>query len=631
MAYRLNQEQCRDFEFSSRREWLLTNGIGGYAMGTASGANTRRYHGLLVAATKPPTTRMVLLAGIEAYASVGTQSYGLSTNQYVGAVHPTGYTILESFSVDTHAEWIWQTGPTKIRLRVALTEGQNSVTLEYTNLGAAAVQLTLRPLVEHKFYHDNFRFMDFYPDQVSFPEGKTVLTHQGVTLSLVHEGADRSPTTGWYYRFEHQRESERGLDPLDDEFCPCELRYQLAPGASILLGASSEEQFTPAKFTDLPEEDSSMEERLSQASRAFLVSGAGRKTILAGYPWFTDWGRDTMISIPGICLANGMIEEAKKILRGYASQMHQGLIPNRFVDRGETPEYNTVDATLWFANACHLTLQEGEDKEFEGEVTAWLGDVIEWHIKGTQFGIGVDASDGLLTQGEQGIQLTWMDAKVGDWVVTPRHGKPVEVNGLWINLLNIYLALIAKSRKSRPDLEALLAKATNSFEAKFWREIDGFYLDTVDPDDVSLRPNQLIAMSLPYSPCQADHAARALSAIEEQLLTPAGLRTLSPSDPAYHGRFEGPLSDRDAAYHQGTVWPWLIGSYVAASLKFVGNADACRAALEPIAGRLDDCGLGGIAEVYDGDEPQYAGGCPWQAWSVAETLRAYKLLASFEK
>lgn len=631
MAYRLTQEQCRDFDYSSRCEWLLTNGIGGYAMGTASGANTRRYHGLLVAAIKPPTSRMVLLAGIEAYASVGTLSYGLSTNQYVGAVHPTGYTILESFMVDSHAEWIWQAGTSRIRLRVALTEGENAVSLEYSNLGTVPIQLTLRPLVEHKFYHDNFRFMDFYPDQVSFPDGKTVLTHQGVTLTLVHEGADRSPTTGWYYRFEHQRESERGLDPLDDEFCPCELRYHLDPGQSILLGATSSEEFKTTSFTDASEQTPSIEDDLARSSRLFLVSGGGRETILAGYPWFTDWGRDTMISIPGICLANGKLAAAKNILRGYASQMHQGLIPNRFVDRGETPEYNTVDATLWFANACHLSLQEEEDKEFEAEVTAWLGDVIEWHVKGTQFGIGVDSKDGLLTQGEPGIQLTWMDAKVGDWVVTPRHGKPVEINGLWINLLNIYLALIAKAGKSRPDLSELLKKATASFEQKFWREIDGFYLDTVDPDDVSLRPNQLIAMSLPYTPCHAEHAARALGEIRAQLLTPAGLRTLSPSDPAYHGRFEGPLSDRDAAYHQGTAWPWLIGSYIAASLRFVGNADHCREALNFVADRLMDCGLGGIAEVYDGDEPQYAGGCPWQAWSVAETLRAYKLLASFKK
>lgn len=608
-------------------EWLLPNGIGGFAMGTASGANTRRYHGHLVAATRAPEVRTVLLAGIEAFATVQGETYGVSTNQYVGAVHPQGFRILKEFSVSDVAQWVFEVGPTTLTKRLGIHSGQNACTVSYTNSGPEGVALTLRPLVSHKFYHENFRFTDFYPEFMLFPEDRTVLTHQGLTLSLEHPGAARTPTTGWFYRFEHEREVERGLDPLDDLFCPCELTYFLEPGAIISLVAATTEGVAPI---DLPPVEAvgnaSLVERLESAAGDFIVKANGRTTVLAGYPWFTDWGRDTMVALPGICLETGHIEDAKAILRGYASRMDHGLVPNRFSDHKESVDTNTVDATLWFANAVHLTLEKEWDGTLAKEAFGWLKESHEWHLKGTLFGIKMDPRDGLLTQGAPGVQLTWMDAKVGDWVVTPRHGKPVEVNGLWVNMLRVLAQLAEKLGEPFEAYNSQADHAQQSMMATFWHERLGYFLDTADPADASLRPNQLVAMALPFAPLSGPNVIRALETIERELLTPFGIRTLGPGEPGYRGRFEGHLSERDAAYHQGSAWPWLLGAYVAAVVRHTGDIDRARAALAKVPDMLDSCGLGSIAEVYDGDTPQYAGGCPFQAWSVGEVLRAVKLV-----
>lgn len=623
MRYRIEQARCRDYSVSSRLEWVLPNGLGGFAMGSVAGTNTRRYHGHLVAAIKPPTHRMVLLSAIEAYATVNGNTYGISSNQYSGAVHPQGYTLIEEFSVGKYAEWVFLLDGERIRKRLAIHQGADACTVEYTNLAGVPVQLGLRPLVCHKFYHDNFRITDFYPEFLVFPQDKTILSHEGVSLVLNHPAAQRSPTTGWYYRFERPREAERGLDPVDDLFCPCELGYLLAPGETVRLSASTQESTEPTVIPVQKDSSESLLDELRTAARMFLVTAPERTTIIGGYPWFTDWGRDTMIALPGVCLATGEVGEAREILRAYASQMKQGLIPNRFVDKGETPDYNTVDATLWFANAIHQTLEADWDEKFGRECFGWLKEAFEWHVKGTMFGIQVDPSDGLLTQGASGFQLTWMDAKVGDWVVTPRHGKPIEVNGLWINLLRVAERLCDRLGDDGDEFARAAAMAEGNMESRFWHEVYGHYLDTADPDDASLRPNQVIAMGLPFAPLAGENAQKALAKVRRELLTPYGLRSLGPKEPGYCGRYEGPLSARDAAYHQGTVWPWLLGPYVSAVMRVLGDVDHCRSVLAKSASWLAECGLGGISEVYDGDAPQYAGGCPWQAWSVAETLRAW--------
>jgi predicted glycogen debranching enzyme len=330
-----------------------------------------------------------------------------------------------------------------------------------------------------------------------------------------------------------------------------------------------------------------------------------------------------MISIPGIFLATGQPELAREVLRSYAGAMSQGLIPNRFPDQGEQPEYNTADATLWFVNSVYLTLRADWQQDFAEEAMAWLDEVHKWHQKGTKFGIVVDRSDGLLRQGAAGVQLTWMDAKVGDWVVTPRHGKPVEVNGLWANALRVMEWLSGKLGLDSMSFANAARQTEDSFRAKFWKGTLGHYLDTIEPDDASLRPNQLIAMALPFGPAVGPNAKSALAKIKEELLTSNGIRTLGPNEPGYHGRYEGSLPERDAAYHQGTAWPWLVGQYSSAVHRLTGDVAEARSALEPARQWMEAYGFGGIAEVFDGDAPQFPGGCPWQAWSVAEILRAW--------
>ena len=363
-------------------------------------------------------------------------------------------------------------------------------------------------------------------------------------------------------------------------------------------------------------------DKLALGAKHFELKVGKRDSIIAGYPWFTDWGRDTMISLPGICLASGDWDRAAKILCSYADSICDGLIPNRFVETGAEPEYNTVDATLWFINAIHQTLLAKYDRDLASRLHEVGKSIVAQHVRGTRYGIKVD-DDGLLKQGGQGLQLTWMDAKVGDWVVTPRHGKPVEVNGLWINALRVLEWLGETLDEDTASLKALAERAETSFSLKFWSDQLGFFLDTVDPDDGSLRPNQVIAMGLPFGPAIGDNARRALDRVERDLLTPVGLRTLGPEEPAYRGRFKGSLPELDSAYHQGTVWPWLLGPYSDAVMRLTGDRARVARALEMVPDMLEEYGLGGIAEVYDGDAPHTAGGCPWQAWSIAEILRVW--------
>lgn len=626
MLYTLSEQQCRNLEVSSKREWVLPNGIGGYAMGTASGINTRRYHGHLVAATHPPTGRMVLLAALDAMVQASGNAIGLSANQYPGTVFPEGYHYLKSFSVGKTATWTFKSAGIEVEKRLGVHPGVNAVTVRYKNTGKQAFFLTLRPLISHRDHHGNFTERGDYPSRLAFPPTATLVEDCGVPLYISHPEAVRTPVQGWYYRFEHARELERGLSHRDDLFCPCELRYELLPGQEAVLVASVGEELAPIDFE--PEQPATFKvgEMLTEAAGKFFVQTEDRSSTIAGFPWFTDWGRDTMISMPGLCVHTGRIAEAKKILHDYAGQMHQGLIPNRFVESGEKPDYNTVDATLWFANAIYKVLATEWDEKFAKEMLAKLHEVFEWHMKGTLFGIKVDPTDGLLTQGESGLQLTWMDAKVNDWVVTPRHGKPVEINGLWINALRVmaWLATKITKPKFKPEVYQEAAdKAAANFEKKFWHEVRGHYLDTVDPTDASLRPNQVLAMALPFSPVDPEHAKRALGVVGRELLTLKGLRTLGPEEPGYHGRFRGSLPELDAAYHQGTVWPWLMGSYVTALVRYTGDRQEGKRILREAKSMLAECGLGGIAEVYDGDGPQEPGGCPWQAWSVAEFLRAW--------
>jgi predicted glycogen debranching enzyme len=365
-----------------------------------------------------------------------------------------------------------------------------------------------------------------------------------------------------------------------------------------------------------------LSEMLRDSALKFVVSTESRTSIIAGYPWFTDWGRDTMISLPGILLHTGRIGAARQLLLDYSDAMRDGLIPNRFTEDGGA-DYNTVDASLWFVHAVHKTLEAEWDEEFATTIFPRLEELVERHMAGTRYGIRVDPSDGLLSQGEPGLQLTWMDAKIGDWVVTPRHGKPVEINGLWINALRVVEQVAERIGRSGTEYGLAAERAERAFDEKFWHEPRGHYADTVDTLDVSLRPNQVIAMALPFGPARGERAERALRVVEQHLLTPTGLRTLGPDEPGYQGRYEGSLPQLDAAYHQGAAWPWLLGPYCSALVRVRGDRHEARRILKNARAMLAECGMGGIAEVYDGDQPQSPAGCPFQAWSVAEILRAW--------
>lgn len=630
MFYGAGESGCQDLTFSGRKEWLLTNGLGGYAMGTVAGLNSRRYHGMLMAAVKPPTDRWLLLAGVDALAFSGSQQLALSSFRYRGAVHPKGYQKLQGFDYGRHVSWTYAGGALTFRHELGLTWGEDTATSRWTNLSAAPAHLSLKPLVCHQFYHDSFRASDSYPSLLEIKDDVTRIGEGGIVLNLFHPGADINPSHGWYYHFEHSIELERGLDGYCDRFCPMEMVLRLEPGESFQFVASTLDHPTPFDFQPCgPAWE--LEESLRESSRHFLIESPTRTSLIAGYPWFTDWGRDTMISLPGLCLLQGRADVSRSILRAFAGQMIQGLIPNRFVDQGEKPDTNTVDATLWFAHAIHQTLLCEWDEGFAREALGWLKESCRWHQEGTLFGIKADPEDGLLDQGEEGVQLTWMDVKIDDWVVTPRSGKPVEINALWINYLRVVEWLCDRLDEDGLSYRLSAEKAESNFMAAFWRDSLGWFLDTAQPDDGSLRPNQVIAMSLPFSPIPQAKAQRALAAVRDLLWTPKGLRTLSPGVMDYRPRFEGDMKQRDSAYHQGTVWPWLTGSYVAALIKHDLPIEWAEEALADTEAMMSDQGLGGIAEVYDAEPPQRAQGCPWQAWSTAEIARALDLLKKKQK
>jgi len=624
MSYKLDESKCRNVELSTSREWILTNGLGGYAMGTVSGINTRKYHGLLVAAHSSPVDRVVLLSAIDVFVQYEGNPIGLSTNQYVDTIYPSGYQYIESFKSGESVAWRYRCAGMVLEKRIKLHEGSNAVTIVFTNAGDKPMRLRLNPLVCHKPYHENARHDPSYPEFLTYPPNQTIVEHRDLKLVLYHEGAQRTDHQGWYYRFQHTLDANRGLPPTDDLFCPCELLYELMPSDSAVITASVGDLAKPCEIEEIDTTShAKIGELLEAATKHFLVKSNKRSTIIAGYPWFGDWGRDTMISLPGICLATGQTAIARQILADYAGQMRQGLIPNRFVEQGDEPVYNTVDATLWFVNSAWLTLEAGWNDKFAAKMLKAYDEVFKWHVKGTLYGIKVDPEDGLLTQGEEGVQLTWMDAIVKGSVITPRYGKPVEINGLWINALRIMEKLAEKLGKPTASYRKAAEKAESNFDAKFYDAELGFYRDTVDPVDASLRPNQLIAMSLPFGPATGEHAESAFHVISQELLTPTGIRTLSPHDPKYKGKFVGILDDLDAAYHQGTVWPWLLGPYVSAMVKLRGDRQEAKRILKGAREMLNEYGIGGLAEVYDGDEPQNPGGCPWQAWSVAEFYRTW--------
>ena len=620
---KLDATQCRNLSFATKREWLLTNGIGGFAMGTVAGINSRRYHGHLIAATRPVTDRVNLVGSIEATAIVDGVAHALSSNRYPGTIYPDGYQNLVQFSYGSDVVWRFRCGATTISKSLRLVEGRNECVIDYRNDGEVACLLTVRPLTLCRSYHGDFH-EQHYPETIRFEDDRTLLIHEGIDLEILHDGAVAEPFGKWYYRFVYERESERGLPDQEDMFCPVTLTYALEPGETASIRCShGESTFVTRHFAATA--GLTLKDRLIDSARRLLVTNGKRTTILAGYPWFTDWGRDTMISLPGAMAATGRAEIGREVLTSYANLLVDGLIPNRVVEGDERADYNTVDATLWFVHAGKACLKLADDEPFARTMTDAFIKIYEAHVGGSLPEIAMDPFDGLLRQGSQNTPLTWMDAKVDGRPITPRDGKPVEINGLWIDALATglgWLRRFAADDALVARVEASLELAKTAFKERYWNSETGCLYDVLDPMDPSIRPNQVIALSLEGVDFDQDKAKSALEVVGRELLTGFGLRTLAPSDPKYIGRFEGSMPQRDAAYHQGTVWPWLLGPYLTALVRWTGDRAQARSIVKSLKPLTEEYGLGGIAEVYDGDAPHRPGGCPWQAWSICEILRA---------
>ncbi len=638
----LSRERIADWTL----EWLETDGLGGFAAGTPSGIRTRRYHGLLVTARRPPTGRTMLVNGLDVWIDAGKGSSALGSHHYApDVVHPDGGSRLVSFSQDPFPIWTFELeAGLRVEQRLALRRGSPTAVVTWSlSRSKIGARLFVRPLLSVRDVHALSRAnSDFRFD--AMVEGPRVRWEPYPGLPAVvalSNGAYRHDPI-WYRNFLYAEDRARGYDHLEDLGSPGFFAFDIGQqDASLVLGAEAAglsplglraDAFPSDLARDLLAQESerraSFSTPLDRAAEDYIVARGAGKTILAGYPWFTDWGRDTFIALRGLCLARKRLEDAGSILGTWAGLVSRGMLPNRFLDAGENPEFNSVDASLWFIVAAgeYLAaskrgLRPSEQESLEGAVSA----ILAGYTTGTRYRIHMD-DDALLAAGEEGSQLTWMDAKVGDDAITPRIGKPVEVQALWIN------ALAVGARVDRGWL-TIQKKARRSFEQRFWNESAGCLYDVVDENhlpgsvDPSLRPNQILAVGgLPLTLLPLERAQRVVETVETRLWTPLGLRSLDPEDPRYVPFYQGDPLERDRAYHQGTVWPWLIGPFVEAWVRVRGSTPAARKEararfLRPLYAHLCEAGLGHVSEIADGDAPHTPRGAPFQAWSLGELLR----------
>ncbi len=626
-------------------EWLEADGLGGFASGTVGGLRTRRYHALLLVARTPPTGRMVLVNGFDAWVRIGGRSFALSSQLYTPeVVAPDGNERLEAFAAEPWPRWTFNCGGVLVEQELLVPHGAAAVAVSWRlREPAPPAELTVRPFLSgrdyHALHHENpaFRFE---------PEGRgpwrTFRPYPDVPSVAVFANGGYAHEPLWYRSFLYLAERERGLDATEDLASPGTWRWDLQRGEAIWILAAEGQELpagSPAACLGIFRGGEQRRRRalgspLRQAADAYLVRRDGGKTVVAGYPWFTDWGRDTFIALRGLCLAAGRVEEAASILLAWARTVSQGMLPNRFPDDGAAPEYNSVDASLWYVVAVDALLGAGDGGQSglgAAERQALLEAVeaiLAGYAAGTRYGIRAD-DDGLLACGEPGSQLTWMDARVDGVPVTPRSGKPVEVEALWIHALEVG----AGALETGPRWRELAARARASFVDRFWNEAAGCLFDVVDVDgrrgavDPAMRPNQVLAVGgLPSALLPPERARRLVDTVEQRLWTPLGLRTLAPGEPGYRGSYQGDPRARDGAYHQGTVWPWLAGPFVEAWVRVRGGGEEAKRQarerfLAPLAAQLGAYGLGHLPEIADGDPPHAPRGCPFQAWSMGELLR----------
>ena len=656
---KFGREICGDFESATGREWLVTNGIGGYASGTVSGALTRRYHGLLVAALKPPLDRKLLVTKLDETAHYDGESFDLFANRWVDrSIDPNGYRHIENFTLDgTMPVWNFAFADALLERRIWMQQGVNTTYIRYAlrgHRGLHPVRLTLKTLVNYRDYHGETEADESMKVEQT-EHGVKVLAYEGaVPFYLLSDKASAQPRDEWYYDYSFSVEQYRGFRGFEDNFFATQFDVPLQPGESVTIIASTDANPNLDSESALAQRRKYEADIIAQAGSVFddappqikhLLLAADQfivkrdvegeekgHSVIAGYHWFGEWGRDTMISLPGLTITTGRPDIARSILTTFARYVDQGMLPNRFPDVGETPEYNTVDATLWYFESIRAYHAATNDDTLLKELFPVLKEVIDWHIRGTRYQIHVDPADGLLYAGERGVQLTWMDAKVGDWVVTPRIGKPIEINALWYHALSSMAAFAKRLGEPAKSYKDAAQKARENF-IRFWNEEMGYYFDVIDGpngDEAYLRPNQLFAVSLPADdkdePALFDHEKQRaiVDACARHLLTSHGLRSLASFNRPYVGHYGGDARQRDGAYHQGTVWGWLIGRFVDAHLKVHKDANQARSFLEPLLSHLSGHGLGSISEIFDGDAPFTPRGCIAQAWSVAEVLRAWR-------
>ena len=647
---------CGDLDQAERREWWLSNGLGAYAAGTVAETLTRRYHGLLIAPIDPPLGRRLVFTKADVTLVVGGRAWPLHSNRWGGGViEPSGYANIEAFHLDgAMPVWTYAIAGWRLEKRIWLEQGSNTVhvALRLASRPSASdvgLGLRIKLFVNGRDHHGDSDPQGFAPTIEAEGDTLRVAVSDTRTLTVRTIGGRIEPRRDWHWNFDLPIEAERGLGRQDHHLCAGEARLALQPNGWVGLTASLDGdastdldaalsrrrayesgvvQRASLALRDLGEAPAWVS-RLALAADAFLFARPiadlpDGESVIAGYPWFGDWGRDTMLALPGLTLAKGRHDSARKILETFGKFLDRGMLPNVFPGQGERPEYNTADATLWFIEAWRAYVETTGDLDALDRVFAVLAEVVDWHLKGTRYGIGADSNDGLLRAGEPGMQLTWMDAKVGDWVVTPRIGKPVEVNALWFNAL-VAMAGFAKQLGRDSNVYAIHADAARRGFARFIKPEGSLYdvIDGPDGHDATIRPNQILAVSMPHSALGARQQAAIVAECRDELLTSYGLRSLSPYDRAYHPQYRGGVLERDSGYHQGAVWAWLLGPYAMAEYRVTGDAAAAQARLEPIADHLADAALGQVSEIFDGDPPHHPRGCPAQAWSVACILEAW--------
>ena len=695
-----DREACAELDAGLGREWLVTNGLGGYAYGTVAGAPTRAYHGLLVAAMSPPVGRTALVGALLETATIAGEAVDLSTLELsTGAIAPAGYTHLDAFRLDGMLPaWRFVAGGAVLERRVWMAHGRNTTYVRWTIVEApGAVGLTVTALVTERDHHDAITVDLRRPIVEDAADGGVIvrMSAGGIPVRIRASVARRGPgavgrpaalvgrsaadpwesgdagrpwrpgdepTGRWVRGIRLRAESERGLADVTDAYAAATARAWLTVGESLDLVLSAEPGGDPPPGEALAaaherqrflialagaESAEPLVRQLVVAADQFVVerrpaadavagaavgAGADDRTVIAGYPWFTDWGRDTMIALPGLCLVTGRADDAARVLRGFARYVRDGLIPNSFPDAtGVVPGYHTVDASLWFVHAVAEYARATGDERLVDDLLPTLRDIVEAHVAGTRFGIGVDPADGLLWAGEPGFQLTWMDAKAGEWVVTPRMGKPVEIQALWHEAL-IDLAGAVEVRgdaAAAARYRAMAERTRASFRARFVRPGIDHLLDVVDGPagaEDRVRPNQLFAAALPHPLVGGEVARAVVRSVERALRVPCALRSLAPDDPGYAGRYRGDRVTRDAAYHQGTAWTWLVGACAEATWRATGDREGALAIVREMVGHLSEAGLGSVSECLEGDAPYAPKGCTHQAWGVSETLRILRLL-----